>query len=440
VQYTVSNYDPTITFTGPDQTLLQLPSVTDGDSLTPDSDNKKFTTHISCKVVDDTLAPAVPLSDYVVEWHEAGLKSLGIVNALMNTYTSEGATYADRLQPDDGVLIPEPEKGGYFVRMVTNAQGVADLYLVAKHSTGSLAANLVPVCDFTDFTPGNFSFLVVNATDTRLSEAHPIITVTGTDEDGPQGHAAYLDFDNTNDDISHSIPVTVNPYTSTRAGDTLYLIVNGAVVAGPYTTPSGSTWSWAVSVSDSLFYSDSGPNANALNRVLFVVVEPSGDVAPSAITEFYGQGDNQQDVPIAGPLEAPTLNPGGGTISLTWLRNYGVKIDVDLKHEKEYGWSPQPGDVLTATAYIKGWHTGGDLTRSARVDATPLTLGDISSGKATLQFPPANFTDWDSQDITGTGVAPSSICSIGYTVQPKGKRFPIHSRILQLIVNTANVS
>lgn len=444
VTYTVLDYDPTITLSGPTQTLLPLPSHADGDELAPGSAQGKYTTQVSCKVVDTVIDPPteVSISDYVVEWHEGGLKSSGLFSALVNAYTSATATYDDRLAIGDGSLIYNSQQDGYYVRMVTNSEGVASLYLVAKSSSLALASSVIPQYDFTDFTPLPLSFLIVNSGDTQISGYSPIVEGV-TSIDTGSGTEYWLDFATLTD--PPNVKADINAYQYQRPGDQVYLVVNGAIVAGPHIAPNGDSWTWSPTFPDSLCHSNEGPNAGDLNQVLFVVANPgSGEILPSGINGFYGTGENQPGVPQAGPLETPRLFPATGHISLAWLKANGVAITVDLQQSsQDYGWTPKAGDRLTAVAFMRGYGPGGRKPKSGSASATGMTLGPSNFGPnaattVTLPFP--DITKFEGYDSQQDPKFANSMCYIVYTVQPVGQRYPLNSGVLSVILNTANRS
>ena len=457
VTYQVLNYDPTVTLSGPDKMLVPVPLASEpnqGDQFAPNDEGGKYTTHLSCTVVDNTTVPPTKLSDNVVEWQESGAKTIGHFDNLMNTYTSKTAEYPDRLQvePIGGLLVKDDQQGGYFIRMETNSEGVADLYLVAEAQSGSVVGSVVPRYDMTDFTPAPMSFLVVDATDTAYPRSPTVMNVTRQ----PDGtYTLDLDDDDDDDDDNYNddgttVKVTITNFPGEKAGDQIYLVINGALCAGPYTVPGSpytDNWQWNIHVPKSAFYySDNVAVPGKLNQVLFVAVNVgSNDLRPSSINGFYGISTQLEGEPTPGVLTAPVLSPTAhtqGTINKTWITAYGVAIDVDLQQASN-GWTPKVGDVLTATAVLKGWAAGGDIPQSAVINATAsVTLALTGSPPAlpplvTLTFPVEGFKGWDSKD---GGSYPTSICYFVYTVQPKGSRVLINSRALNVNINTANMS
>lgn len=441
VSYNVLTYDPTVTIAGPTLVLIPVPAQSDGDDLSPsDPNGPKFTTQLSCTVVDNTTGTANPLSDYVVEWHEGGALSSGLFSTLMNAYDSATATYADVLVPKDGgSLIYDPTQEGYFVRMVTNSSGVANLYLVAKYSSKKFGSSVIAHFDFTDFTPLKRAFFVLDPTDNDLSESSPSIDQVESEPGGGN----LLNFDDLTD--PPNVYATITPYDGLATGDQLYLVANEQIVAGPYKPPPyPAVWSWNPTFPDSFLYSNTGVNANKPNAVLFVVVRAnSTDILPSASNTFNGEGDTQQGlIPTDGPLAVPKLKPAAGVINLTYLKNNGVHVEIDLKHQPaDCGWTPTQGDRLAATAYLSGWKTGGTVTQTAIVQATsvPLAQGDLTNGTVTLDFPSiVPFQDYDSK--RGPKYRPS-LCQIVYWVRPKGTPYLLlNSAVLQVVLNTANRS
>lgn len=428
VAYTIVTTDPTVTIKDPDNALLQLPAQGQ-DQLAP-KNNQPYTAHYTCTVVDDQ-GNAVP--DFIVEWHEAGAESVGLFSYMVNAYTSLTDNNADALTEANGGLLTDSNQGGDYVRMVTNASGVADLYIVAKASTGMFVSGVVPLYDYTDFTPQEHPFLVCDPTHTSTVLAGQTPSV-----DGVKGDPPTLDFSKLKD--APNVHATVNHYTGSGTDDKVYLICNNHVVAGPYSPPDNlGTWSWKTYFPDRFCYSDSGPNAGTENVVFFVVAS-NGTVLVSEHDPFYGKGSIQQSNIPYGPLTMPTFNPKLLQINNSLLNSpQPIGIDIDLSDQPaDAGWTPQPGDRLTATAYLSGWKSGGTVAAVGSADVTPLTL-DKASGVVTLYFPSKDpFKGWDSQRVSPNT---NSTCQIVYAVQPKGAPYhSLYSQVLTLILNTANKS
>jgi hypothetical protein len=436
VTYTIVTVDPTVTITTPDNALLVIPA--QGQDQLPPHGNEASTAHFSCKVVDDKGAP---IPDFIVEWHESGAKSAGLFSYQVNAYTSDTSSYGDVLTHGiEGGLVRDTATSGYYVRMVTNASGVADLYMVAKNIPGMYVSSVIPLFDYSELTPVPFPFLVWNPKEVSIPQSAPVIAgETGWSAAGDVGS---LDFDTMPE--TPIVQATVNPYANCSSSDAIYLICNKKIVAGPFSPPTNITaWTgWVARFIDVYCYSNSGPNAGQTNDVFFVVAKDGG-LRVSEHNQFLGTGNIQQSVIPTGPLTVPTFNPYVGTINdqlVTSTQPFG--IDIDLSSQPAYaGWTPQAGDRLTATAYMSGWHEKGYVAAVGSTTATPLTLGQgQTSGTVTLWFPSKDpFKGWDSQ---AQKPFENSVCLIVYAVNPNGTPayHVLYSDVLGLIVNTVNES
>jgi hypothetical protein len=436
VGYTILTYDPTVTIAGPDNQLLTLPGPGD-DEFAPQDASGKYTAHFSCTVVDDTTS--TPISDYVVEWHEAGAHSAGLFSYMVNAYTSQTASYVQRLTgkgPEAG-LIEDETQGGYYVRMVTNSSGVADLYIVAKHSPGKYVSALIPQFDYTDFTPLQAAFMVYDPNDVTLTRWSPDVSGVVLENNQPT-----LDFGQLSD--PPNVSVTIDPYDKAGPADKVYLLCNDAIVAGPYVPPnSQGTWEWNAVFPDSFCHSDSGLNAYKVNVATFVVAR-GGNVLVSAHNNFFGKGDTQEGlIPTDGPLERPTLDPLATKISGGYLDANVLSIDIDLLNQPaDGGWTPKQGDRVSAMAYMTGWATGGAVKKTATATIPSVTLDQptIGSGTLTLQFP--SNDPFEGFDSNRNPPYTQSMCQIVYSVLPKGGS-PyqlLYSQVLTVILNTPNQS
>ena len=437
VGYTIVTTDPTVTITTPDNALLIIPA--QGQDQLPPQGNDASTAHFSCKVVDDK---GQPIPDFIVEWHEAGAKSVGLFSYQVNAYTSPTSSYGDVLTHGiEGGLVRDSATSGYYVRMVTNASGVADLYMVAKASPGMYVSSVIPLFDYSEFTPVPFPFLVWDPKEVSIPQSAPVIageTGWSANDDSSVGS---LDFDTMPE--TPIVQATVQPYKNCSASDTIYLVCNKKIVAGPFSPPTNiDAWTgWVARFIDTFCYSDSGPNAGKTNDVFFVVAKDGG-LKVSEHNQFLGTGNLQQGVIPTGPLTVPMFNPYVGKINdqlVSGGQPFGV--DIDLSNQPAYaGWTPQLGDRLTATAYMSGWREQGYVAAVGSTTATPLTLGQgQTSGTVTLWFPSKDpFKGWDSQANTFE----NSVCLIVYAVHPNGAPayHVLYSEVLGLIVNTANES
>lgn len=432
VGYTIITEDPTVTITSPDNALLNVPSGANADKLGPQDDGGVYTAHFSCKVTDDS-GTAIP--DYVVEWHEAGEQSAGLFSYQVNAYTSQTASYADALTLGGG-LVEDKNQHGYYVRMVTNASGVADLYIVAKGTPGMYVSGVIPLFDYSEFTPIPCSFLVCDPTDVTLTQK-PVTIVGETGEPGDYT----LDFDQLA--TSPFVQATVSPYTGAGPSDEIYLICNNKIVAGPHSPPNHlGQWSWVANFLEGFCYSDVGPNAGKQNDV-FYVVAGDGGLDVSEHNQFYGTGNTLQGSVPSGPLALPTFFPNVGVINAGLVKSgQQLGVDIDLSNQPaNCGWTPQAGDRLTATAYMSGWQTKGTVATVGQATATPVTLSENqTSGVVRLYFPSNNpFKGYDSQAAPPYS---NSECLVVYAVQPKGKSqyHPLYSDVLALTLNTAGRS
>jgi hypothetical protein len=435
VTYTVVTTDPTVTLTPPDNALLTAPDK-GNDQLAP-SGNDKSTAHFSCTVVDDQNHP---IPDFIVDWHEAGAKSVGLFSYQVNAYTTLADNYNARLTDAiQGGLLEDTDKGGYYVRMVTNAQGVADLYLVARGTAGTYVSGLMPVFDYSELTSVPSPFLVYDPNESSLPGSSPVIT----DEKGWTDHTSVgtLNFDTMT--YSPFVQATVQAYQNYSASDQIYLTCNGKIVAGP-ASPTGKAWeSWTATFIDAFCYSNTGPNAGDKNVVQIFVATGNGELKISEKNQFTGTGSTQQTSIPNGPLKMPVFYPDVGYINYNLIKNdqpLGVVIDLDSQ-PKYAGWTPQPGDRLTAVAYMRGWKQNGYVEAVGSTATTPKTLAaGETTGNITLYFPSDDpFRDWDSQLA-----APHTQgeCLVVYAVQPKGTSVynQLYSEVLYLVLNTARKS
>ena len=435
VSYTVLKSDPKVTCLGPTKTLLPIPTAADGDQLTPAKD--AFTTKFTCQVVDDSTSPPTPLPEYIVEWHEAASGAQGLFDGLMNVYVA-GTAAENLLAPDNPFMFYSETQQGFYLRTETNAQGIAELYLVATHSNGPVALGLRAQYDFAETREQGRPFLVVDVTATGagLEESFPVVqglatsTTTGkTTLDYGQLSSAFVD-------------VAIGKYPNQVPGDQIYLVVNGVIAAGPYKNPMENTpsWTWATQFAESLGYSDSGAHADELNSVLFVVSNiETGNVGPSLVTQFYGVGDNQQGIiPSGGPLGTPRLSPARSAINRNSLRG-PITITFKLDQTYDNGWRAQAGDKVTAHATLTGFKTKSTTRRDpVQVSTAQVTIGAADLNKPTLsmQFANDDFHDWDSMD--GHPWTEGQ-CYVVYTIERSG--IPDQtSKVLAVTLNTANRS
>ncbi|WP_206956995.1 hypothetical protein [Trinickia acidisoli] len=425
VTYTVQAHDPVITCTGPSETMLPIPTAQDGDRLTPGA--TRYVTQFTCKVTDS----GNPVKDYVIEWHESAEHSLGLFSGLMNAYVSATATYADRLQSGNALLVEDKAQQGYFVRMTTGADGTANLYLVAINSTGAIAQGVRALYNFSATDEHDRPFLVVNPTDTFAGFSELMPTVEAI-----EANTLYYD------DLQNPpyVSVLIPSYPGNAPGDRIYLLVNGQIAAGPYHSPMTENDNWNSRFLESIGYSDIGPNAGKENEALFIVSNiESGLVKPSLINAFLGQGNNQGPIiQTDGTLDAPELVPLAGVINAHTLQAPPVAIKVDLDQSETNGWTAQIGDMLTATAVLTGYKPNSDvLNQSISVAANPFTVVDLTSATVELQFPSVDpFKGWDRmKDSPYT----EGHCYIIYTVQRAGVPNQ-SSQVLTLVLNTADMS
>jgi hypothetical protein len=437
VGYKIVTADPTVTIKSPNNALLTIPDHGQ-DQLAPQG-NDVSTAHFSCTVVDDK---GNPIPDFIVEWHESGAVSVGLFSYQVNAYTSLTGNFGDALTHGiQGGLVRDSASGGYYVRMVTGASGVADLYMVAKASPGMYVSAVVPQFDYSELTPVPFPFLVWNPDLTTLPHQAPSIAgETGWSSDSSNvGSLKFKDMPE-----SPIVRATVPRYDHCSSSDKIYLVCNKLIVAGPFSPPDPiDSWaSWVARFIDTYCYSDTGPNAGKTNDVFFVVAKDGGGLDTSAHNLFLGTGNTLQSTIPTGPLLVPTFNPAVGKIN-NQLVSSGrpLGIDIDLTSQPTYaGWTPQEGDRLTATAYMSGWKEHGYVEAVGSATATPYTLlqGDPSK-TVTLWFPSTDpFKDWDSNANTYG----NSVCLIVYAVHPNGAPSyrVLYSEILGLILNTANES
>jgi len=415
--------------------LLPIPTVADGDRLTPAKD--AYTTKFTCQVVDDTTSPSTPLPGYIVEWHEAASGAQGLFDGLMNVYVA-GTAAENLLIPDSPFTFYSDTQQGYYLRMETNAQGIAELYLVATHSNGSMALGLRAQYDFAETQEQGRPFLVLDITQTGagLEESFPVVHGLAT---SPTTGKTTLDYGELSDAF---VNVAIGKYPNQVPGDQLYLVVNGVIAAGPYDNPMDKTpsWTWDTTFPENLGYSDSGAHAGELNSVLFVVGNiETGNVGPSLASQFYGVGDNQQGIiPVGGPLDAPRLLPARGAINRNSLRT-PITIAFKLDQTYDNGWRAQAGDKVTAHATLTGYKTKSTMRRDpAQVSSAQVTIGadDLKKPILAIQFANDKFHDWDSMD--GHPWTEGQ-CYIVYTIERGGIPDQI-SKVLAVTLNTANRS
>ncbi len=419
--YTVLAGDPTIICSGASKTVLAIPSATDGDTLTPSND--ECTTQFTCTVTDG----GTPVPDYVVEWHESATSSRGLFSLLMNAYTAATATIADKLPSSDAVFLLDRNKGD-FVRTVTDINGTANLYLVAKHTYGAIAQGITACYDFGVNYEYPRPLLVIDTRAADLKELYPQIVdvmVKDTLDYGTLENPPY-------------VSVTIPDDPAARPKDDIYLIVNKTVAAGPYHRDSGGA-ALSARVLASLCFSDyfSG-GGEQKNQLLFVVGSvDKGHAYASSITGFFGTGDNTQLV--SGGLDAPLLDPSEASINSTTLDVGWVGIDVQLDQSASNGWVAKVGDTIGATAVLTGYKPNSDVLRQpVTVTATPpppITNDDLDRGFVLVKFPTTQFKGWDSRK---TAPERQGRCCILYTVQGTGGEQS--SQLLSVILNTADLS
>ncbi|HVW53573.1 MAG TPA: hypothetical protein VHC91_24725 [Trinickia sp.] len=420
VTYTLETTDPTIICSGPSSTLLELPTG-QGDQLTPAA--TQYTTSFTCVVKDGEN----PVPGYVVEWHEGSDQSFGLFSSLVNAYTSSTAAWADVLPSADAVFVKDINHQGYYVRMMTDANGVASLYLVAKDSAGPIAQSVTARHNFnvTYEYPRPFLVMDINNYAQALEDSYPRILDPMTNDT--------LNFD----DLQNPPYVTVSipHYKDAHPADNVYLVVNNAIAGGPYHYKTDSS-SVPCEFLASLAYSDLMPGGQK-NEMLFVVGGmETGLPSASTIRGFFGTGNNIQLT--GGNLDAPELYPYAGHINQTTLSKGFVTIQVELK-QPDASWNAQLGDVVSATAVLTGYRPDSDALRvPITVPANvlpPIAEGDLRKGSVLLHFPAAPFEGWDQKKDGGT----QGQCCIVYTVVRAGQPNQ-SSGLLTVILNTANQS
>ncbi len=434
VTYTLATNDPIIVCSGPTTTLLQQPKPADGDQLTPAA--AQYTTSFTCTVKDG----ATPVPGYVVEWHEGRSVSLALFAAddqgLVNPYTSGTATWADRVPTNTAVIVDGDTNGGSFIRMTTDANGVASLYLVAKASAGPIAQSVEARYDFKVTYEYPRPFLVMNIDSNDYSGTYPGIEDPLTEE---IGDTFSLDFSQliSPPNVSVNIP---QPSNWSKTED-VFLVLNNAIVGGPYHYAKHGLGVECRFLA-SLAFSDLMPNGKnnknpTQNEILFVVGQDNGIPLASNAKGFYGKGDNIELT--GGDLDAPTLYPGARFINPHTLAAGAVSIRVDLK-PKDQSYIGAANDVITATAILTGYKPNSDAVRvPVSVTANvlpPLTDDDVLKGYVLLHFPAAPFQGWDRQkDYPQT----MGQCCIVYTVYREGEQAQT-STLLTVMLDTVNQS
>lgn len=420
VAYTLATTVPTIICSGPSSTLLALPSG-QGDQLTPAA--AQYTTSFTCVVKDGNN----PVPGYVVEWHEGSDQSFGLFSTLMNAYTSATAVWADVLPSADAVFVKDNNQQGYYVRMTTDASGVASLYLVAKDSTGPIAQSVTARYDFnvTYEYPRPFLVMDINESAQALEDIYPRILDPMTGDT--------LNFDELQNPpyVSVSIP----HYKNAHPTDNVYLVVNNEIAGGPYHYKADGSPVLCEFLA-SLAYSDL-MSGGQKNEMLFVVGgTETGLPSASTIRGFFGTGNNIQLT--GGNLDAPELYPYAGHINQTTLSKGSVTIQVQLK-QPDASWNAQLGDVVSATAVLTGYRPDSDALRvPITVPANvlpPIAAGDLTKGSILLHFPVAPFEGWDQKKDGGT----QGQCCIIYSVVRAGQPNE-SSGLLTVVLNTANQS
>lgn len=421
----IQTSDPTIQVEGPSRIMLAA-APTGTDNLTPNTGDTAFWLSFQITVTDGG-----PVPDYVVEWHEAVENKIELFTARMNSYLSNApnVTYADRLQVGDPQIIPEKVGGGHFVRTVTNSNGVATLYLVARSS--SVSASVYADYDITFGQQGEQNFIVVDLHNTFYTELMP--TVDGIESDGKLHYA-----DIQGPDVGVLIPdYSDNP---SDKPDTVYLVVNGNVVYHQRREDMSFNEGWNASFPTASGYSDIPPNANKQNEVLFVVGTQGGDVYPSKINTFLGTGNNQKSViPTSGPLDNPTIVGTGTYISWNFVQN-PVFIQLDL-NQPDVPWQAQDGDTIVGHALLTGYEPNSDrLKQPLPLVSTNTYKYVVGSGDTTaqLQFDNTKFWYWDTQKDYPYTVG---MAYFYYVVTPKADpNNPLKSEVFQAVLNTADQS
>ena len=423
VTYTVLTNDPTVICSGASKTVLPIPSATDGDNLTPSTD--AYTTKYTCTVMDG----ASPISDYIIEWHEAATTSHGLFSFLMNAYTAETATNADKLPSSDAVFILDTNQGD-FVRTATDSSGTANLFLVAKHKYGPIAQGVIARYDFGVTYEYPRPFLVVDTSDAAqdLEDSQPRIDDV-MDQDT-------LDFGFLENPPYVSV---ILPNDSDAAlHDDIYLIVNGAIAAGPYHPDPDGNDLHCRALASLCFSNYLEGGGQQKNEMLFVVGSvDKGHSYASATTGFYGTGNNIE-LP-GGTLDAALLDPQEGYINSTTLLEGWVAITIQLDQSTTSGWQASIGDTISGTAVLTGYKPNSDVLRQPQTVASsplpPISAHDLDQGSVLLKFPVTPFDGWDARKHPPQT---EGRCCLLYTVRGSGG--DQNSEVLSVTLNTADLS
>lgn len=426
VTYDVLTTQPTITCSGPSKTVLAVAAT---NQLTPSAD--ACMTQFTCTVMDG----ATPVPDYVVEWHEGTDESFGLFTMLVNSYASATATYADKLPSDAAVFVDNG--GGVFIRTTTDSSGTANLYIVAKNTPWAIATSVRALYDFQtsyEYARPFFVFdqLMVSESLDGFAPKIDDPTIVVLPETQPRLNFSGLE-------NPPNVRVTIPRYADASPMDDVYLLLNGAIAAGPYQfDDEGSELSCEFPASLAYTTTDQG-DLGQENELRYVVsLSGTGQILASPSIGFWGYGDNIQL--MGGILAQANLESGATAINYTMLQMGPVTIKIPLDQTKVANWKAEAGDVFTAVAYLNGFVTGTDVRRTpATVLADPLppiTANDLTNGSVLMTFPVGPFKDWDRQrdkpNAWGT-------CCIVYKVQRVGQDDQI-SRLHVLHLDTADHS
>lgn len=416
----VAASDPTITTSGPLPTILPVASA---DNLTPSS--AAYTTTCKFTVTDG----GVGVEGYVVEWHEAGEKSINLFTDRMNAYLAPDADYTAVLTRSSPQIVSDGQ-GGFFVRVATNSSGEADLYLVSK---SKMVAGSVDV--FYDVTEGSENageILVVDYHNTQLPEFMP--RVEGIEQDGKLHY----------DDLNGAPEVGVKiPDYGGKSTDLVYLVVNQHIIgAAQYYQHMVFDEAFNTQFPTAIGYSDIPPSANKENEVLFLVAKDTGELLPSKINAFLGTGNNQGSVvPPQGTLDAPWI-VGTGNIIGADLVTSPLIIELDV-NQPDVPWTANIGDKITGQAVLTGYKPDSNVLRQT-VPLTSTNTYQVKQGDTTvlLKFDNGPFQadgGWDSQKDYPYK---EGMAYFTYTVLPASGNAndTLSSQVFQAVLNTADQS